>query len=128
MLNRFEKGYCRDAGTDIILDKDIIFKPHTVTIVDLNIVVTPQNHEMIIVVPRSSAAASGLFIANSPVDPDYSGTIHAIVFNASKHKIKYTTGTAFAQLVVIPFLDFPKDYNVRKLGIRSDGKMGSTNK
>lgn len=122
--NRFSKGYLRDAGVDIILDKDVIFEPFQITVVDLNVQLQIEGGEYAILCPRSSAAKQGLFIANCPIDPDYSGNVHAIVFNASKNRVKYKAGEAFCQYLVSVFI--AHNVKPRKTGMRSTSKFGET--
>lgn len=122
--NRFTKGYIRDAGVDIILDKSIVFEPFQVTVVDLNVQLEVESENLALIVPRSSAAKQGLFIATCPVDPDYSGNVHAIVFNATKNRVKYAKGESFCQYIVVPFV--MQKANCRKEGTRTTSKFGET--
>ena len=123
----FVKGYTNDAGTEIILQENIIFKAKEVTVVNLKCAVIPKVDTCVILTPRSSAAKKGLFIATCPVDADYCGDIHAIVFNASDSDVIYNKGESFCQYVtfniVTDTLTVPK-----KTGRRSAGAFGSTDK
>lgn len=59
-----------------------------------------------------------------PIDPGYTGEIHALVYNTSSLRIKYKRGTRFGQLVCHPitYMHIVKDVNYS----RDDGWEGST--
>lgn len=122
--SRFAKGYIRDAGVDILLDKDLVFEPFQITVVDLNVQLEVEAETLALIVPRSSAAKQGLFIATCPVDPDYNGNVHAIVFNASKNRVKYKQGESFCQYIMVPFV--LQRANCKKEGTRTTSKFGET--
>ena len=44
----------------------------------------------------------GLFAQLPPIDPGYTGEVHAIVYNSSNYMIKYPKHTRFGQLVFYP--------------------------
>ena len=122
------KGYKRDAGNDIILDQEILFEPHKVQIVNLGKLPHPLPPTVCgIIAPRSSAAQKGLFIANCPIDSDYCGDVHAIVYNAGRDYIRYKAGEAFCQLVIYKVV-YDESVKERKNGVRGDGAFGSTSK
>ena len=122
------KGYEDDAGTDIMLDKDVVFLPHSTTKIDLNVVVTPNKGEMAVLCARTSAAALGLNVAMCPIDANFNGTVTAIVHNISNNVIHYSKGSSFCQWVGIKLANIKVDYDVivKKTGKRSSGKLGST--
>ena len=126
-MSSFIKGYKYDAGYDIILDKDIVFEPHSTKVIDLGIIFTPKENEMGFVCSRTSAAAKGLIVSQCPIDTDFNGTISAIVHNVSNNTIEYKEGEAFCQLVVTPII-LPEniDCKIKKEGRRGSGKFGST--
>lgn len=125
---QLSKGYKRDAGNDIILDRDVIFPAKMLSIVRLGKLPHPLPPTVCgIVVPRSSAALKGIFISNCPIDSDYDGDIHAIVYNTSDDTVYYKAGEAFCQLVIYKIV-YDESVKERKQGIRGDGAFGSTNK
>ena len=125
MNNRFSKGYLEDAGTDIILDKDILLSPG-LNVIDLNVSVVIKEGTCGIIAPRSSAAKKGIFIANCPIDANYSGNVHAMVFNLTTEPIKYTIGTSFCQIIILQISQPDFQYNVKKSGKRSLSNFGGT--
>lgn len=124
-LNRLSKGYIHDAGVDIILNKNVTFYPHRMTIVDLELSLTPEENEAIIIAPRSSYAAKGLIICNCPIDPYYTGHIHGVVYNGSDDVIYCKKGDSFCQFLIIKIRTV-KDVKIKKEGKRGDHSFGST--
>ena len=124
----FSKGYIDDAGTDIILKKAVTFEPKTISVIDLEVTVIPKENTMSFLVSRTSAAILGIHVESCPIDPNYCGTINAIVYNFSDSEVSFDVGEAFCQIVTVPTLQTNCTFTVRKQGKRSDGKFGSTNK
>ena len=130
MSKLFKKGYKNDAGYDVILQKTIVFKPNTMTSINLDVKCTPKKGTCAMLISRTSAAKQGLIVSMCPIDADYTGNITAIVFNASDKEITYLKGQAFAQLV---FIKLAKS-TLQKVDIeiknknkkRTNGKFGST--
>ena len=125
---RFAKGYLADAGTDIRLDRDVTILPMSTLSVDLNVNVIPKEGEMGVLCARTSAAAKGICVAMCPIDANYTGNVTAIVHNVSNQVITYKKNESFCQVVMIPINKFEtkENFMIKKLGKRSDGKMGST--
>ena len=127
-MNEFDfvKGYADDAGCDVILKKDVIFNPQETQVIDLEVTATPKENTMGFLCSRTSAAKKGLIVAMCPIDPNYNGTIHAIVHNVSNDTIIYYAGEAFCQLVFVPILTNVVNAKIKKEGKRSSGNFGST--
>ena len=126
---RFSKGYKNDAGIDVILDRDVLFLPHSTTTIDLNINVTPDVGEMAVLCARTSAAVKGINVAMCPIDTHYSGNVSAIVHNISNEIITYGKGQSFCQVVTIKLsnkTNYSDKIVVKKQGNRTNGKFGST--
>ena len=128
LKSRFVKGYKDDAGCDVILEHNAVFMPMSTTKFDLGVQVTPSENEMSFLCSRTSAAAKGLIVAMCPIDPNFNGTVTAIVHNLSNDIIEYKKGEAFCQVVTTPIKHIVKDAYVKKEGKRSSGKLGSTGK
>lgn len=125
-MNNFIKGYAEDAGTDILLNQFIKLEPGETKCIDLGVCATPTANEMAFLVARTSAAAQGLYVAQCPIDANYTGNITAIVTNMSNKVITYDAGSAFCQIVFVPVIYKNLHSICKKQGKRSDGKMGST--
>lgn len=119
------KGYIDDAGVDVVLSSPVVFKSHSTTVVDLGPIYTPKIDTMAYLVERTSAAKKGLFVHSCPIDANYKGSVHAIVYNSSNHKICYDAGSAFCQLVVVP-IETIRDIKCKKIGKRSTSWAGGT--
>lgn len=125
--DRFIRGYVDDAGTDIVLTDPVIFKAHSTTVVDLHVKANIHVRESGFLFARTSAAKRGLIVATCPIDPNYSGSVNAVVHNVSDEDVFYGVGEAFCQIVVVPFVPVKAD-KIKKKGTRSDGAFGSTDK
>lgn len=121
----FQKGYLEDAGVDIILNEPVIFLPMGTQSVDLKVHITPNEGEMAFVCARTSAAAKGLVIATCPIDPNFTGTVTAIVHNVSNDIVKYRSGESFCQYVTCKIIT-NTEVPVKKSGKRSTSKLGGT--
>ena len=124
---RFKKGYEDDAGTDILLDRDVVFMPMSTTNVDLNVQITPQADEMAFLCARTSAASKGLSVATCPIDPYYNGNVTAIVHNMSNDIIVYHKGEAFCQYVTTKIIT-DRVTEPKKKGRRTTSKLGGTDR
>ena len=121
------KGYMQDAGCDIILQRNAMFRPMCTQILELDLQVDIPEGFMGMLIARTSAAIKGLNVAMCPIDPHYNGKVNAIVHNISHDTIVYKKGESFCQLVIIPMLVLTEPpITIRKSGTRNDGKFGST--
>lgn len=124
-ISYFVKGYAADAGVDILIDKDVTFEPGTTTIVELPVNITPEEGQMAYLIERTSAAKKGLFVHSCPIDANYTGVVHAIVYNSSKFYVQYKAGEAFCQVVNVS-INYPKNVHCKKEGKRTDSCFGGT--
>lgn len=121
------KGYAQDAGCDVILHRNAVFRPMCTQIFELDLQVDIPEGFMGMLIARTSAAIKGLNVAMCPIDPHYNGKINAIVHNISHDTITYRKGESFCQLVIVPMLILTESpIIIRKSGLRDDGKFGST--
>lgn len=125
-LSNLSKGYIADAGMDVILHKDVMFRPLETTVIELELRLDLPDCYMGMLIARTSAAKQGLIVAMCPIDPNYCGKVNAIVHNVSQNTVQYKQGESFCQLVIVPFVTLD-EVPYRKIGKRSDGKFGSTN-
>jgi dUTP pyrophosphatase len=75
---------------------------------------------------RSSMAAKGLSMEMPPIDPGYTGQIHALITNHSGNTVLLEAGDRIGQLVIQPviYADFVKSFDEE----RGTGAFGSTGK
>ena len=125
---RFARGYERDAGVDIIIDRDMIFPALSTVSYELNVNITPNDGYCAVLCARTSAANKGLVVAMCPIDPDFVGNCTAIVHNVSNKDITYKKGESFCQFIMFPFkyMESNGKIKIKRKGKRSDGKLGST--
>ena len=122
------KGYEDDAGCDVIINRNAVFRPMCTQVFELDLQVDIPEGFMGMLIARTSAAVKGLNVAMCPIDPHYTGKVNAIVQNISHDTIVYKAGESFCQLVVIRVaIVNGETIPVRKSGKRTNGKMGSTN-
>lgn len=78
--------------------------------------------------PRSSQAKCGINCALSPVDPGYTGQLHALIQNTGTEDYYICKGDRIGQLVVLPVC-VPDFWDASAFGPnRGDGAFGSTGK
>ena len=122
----FVKGYADDAGVDILLDKKVTFVPGETQIVELPVKITPKEGTMAYLIERTSAAMKCLFVHSCPIDANYTGRIHSIVYNSSKNYITYNAGEAFCQVVPVTLATTLGKVPCKKEGKRTDSCFGGT--
>jgi dUTP pyrophosphatase len=111
-----------DAGADLYTVEDCTVNPNSICKIKLGVAVSIPNGYMGLVLPRSGKATQGINCAPVPIDPSYTGEIHAIVHSASYHFIP--AGTRIAQLVIIPFAR--AEFTTEMLDQRGDAGFNST--
>jgi dUTP pyrophosphatase len=122
-----EKKYDNDAGADIYFPEKVILKAKDVTVVNIEIAVDiPQGHFGWLV-SRTSGAKNKLFVQAPPIDANYNGPIHAIIWNANDHDFEVPYGIAICQIVVVP--SPCPEYKEKGATIRrTNSKFGQTGK
>lgn len=118
------RAHKSDVGMDVVLDQDVTILPHSTIVVNLNVRVDVEADTLAYVCSRTSAAAKGLIVACSPIDPGYKGAIHAIIHNVSNDVITYVKGQSFCQLVHV--VSANRNCEFRLEGSREDKGIGST--
>lgn len=128
MMDRLSKAYQNDVGMDISVTKIISLLPKQYLWIDLDMSIEVAPGYLGLIQPRSSAAKRGILIANCPIDPDYTGSIHVMVFNCSNETITISPGEKFCQLVMVRCEPNPYGIVARKSGLRGNNGEGSTGK
>lgn len=124
---KFCKGYEDDAGIDIYLQRPASFLPKQFQWVDLGVSVSIPRGYLGLIQPRSSASMRGIMIANCPIDPGYTGNLHAMIFNCSNETINFKPGERICQLVVVKCEPNILGITPIKDGVRGNNCEGSTN-
>lgn len=121
-----QRGHATDAGADVFARGTFFINAGETVKIPLGVSLELDPNTMAVVYNRSSMAAEGLAIANSPVDMGYTGEIHAIMTNTTTDKlICIENGDKIAQVVIIPII-IP-EVEVKTTEERGDGAFGSTN-
>lgn len=120
-----QRGHKTDAGADVFARGTYFIEPAETVKIPLGVSLELDPNTMAVVYNRSSMAAKGLAIANSPVDMGYTGEIHAIMTNNTTGTICIIDGEKIAQVVIIPII-IP-EVEVKTTEERGTGAFGSTN-
>ena len=103
-----QRGRPTDAGFDIYLPEDVVFKPGKTTIVNTGVCIQLPHGYMGSVYIRSGIASrlgQKLVLQNPPIDEGYTGEIHLIFLNTSLFKsYKFKKGDRVCQLVIVPYV------------------------
>lgn len=123
-----KKSHLPDSGLDLFLPVDVKLEPLETKTVDLEIgVAIPEGHAGMLV-PRSSIAQRGLIIQTSIIDPDYTGSIHLIITNCSRHEAILEKGSRVCSLVAYsvlnPYLDVVEELPLTERGTHGLGSTG----
>lgn len=113
-----------DAGADVFSPVAFDIPGHGTVKLCLEISVHIPNGYVGFVMPRSGNAANGLSVAPVPIDPSYTGKIHAIITNQKSGLMRVYAGDKVAQLVVMPFVR--ADFVAGDIQVRGDAGFGST--
>lgn len=116
-------GKDMDVGADCYLPEDITLLPG-MNKIPLGIsIAIPHGFEGQIR-PRSGTLLRGITIHNPPIDPGYTGEIHAMVENITDHTMRIEKGERICQLVVTPFVR--ADFVNEIINNRGDSGFNST--
>lgn len=100
-----------DVGMDVFAHENYFVPAHDTVKIPLHFGVELPVGYAGFVIPRSSMAAKGIVSQSAPIDPGYTGQIHAIVTNYTDYDYQIVEGDRIAQLVVVPvlYVDFYSD-------------------
>lgn len=123
-----EYKHTNDAGADISLCKDMIIHPGENRIPLGFKIIVPPGHAAFLT-PRSSLMGVGILSCYVPIDADYSGEVHYIVYNATDKDFNLKKGERICQLLIqsgIVQADFvtENEYNSKKRGSNGIGSTG----
>lgn len=120
-----KRAHVTDVGMDVYSPIDIVIHSNETESIDLGFSLEIPNGYGGFICSRSSLSSKGLICDIPPIDPSYTGNIHAIIHNTSNKDYKIHKGDRIGQLVIIPIVivDF-----VNELDSRGNGSFGSTGK
>ena len=100
-----DRAHYNDSGADIFAAKTMDLEPGKVTKIPTGIgVKLPDGYDAVIHCKSGLSGNEGLLAANAPIDAGYTGEIHAIIYNSSKHAYHVEAGDKIGQLVIRPVI------------------------
>lgn len=128
--NGMYKAPCRkhdnDCGADVYSPKDVTIRPHDTTKIDLGFSIDIPAGYGAFIFPRSGLSGKGIVCELPPIDPLYSGNVHAIVTNLNTVEYQIKAGDRIGQLVIVPVVI--ADFVTERGPERGVGGFGSTGK
>ena len=100
-----EKKRASDAGWDVYLPEDVIFKSKTLTIVDLGFGIKLPNHYAGLFAMRSSVCHTGMIIQMPLIDSGYLGELHLLIFNGTDQDFFFKKDSRICSLFIFPVFD-----------------------
>jgi len=97
-----KQGREGDAGYDLFLNNDAIFKPGKVEVIPTGICIELPEGYAANLAMRSSVCKTGLILQTPLIDENYRGQIHIIVYNPTDHIIAYRAGDRICSLYMFP--------------------------
>lgn len=122
-----EKKREGDAGWDIYLPRDVIFKSKEVTTIDLGFgIKLPEGYAGLFAM-RSSVCREGLIMQMPLIDENYIGELHAVIYNPTDHDIMYLEKERVCSLFIFPVFNESLEI-VDDLGTtnRGENRFGSS--
>lgn len=113
-----------DCGADVYSPKDVTVRPHETVKIDLGFSIDIPVGYGGFIFPRSGLSAKGIVCELPPIDPLYSGNVHAIVTNCSDTEYVVSCGDRIGQLVILPIVI--ADFVTEDIEERGIGAFGST--
>lgn len=113
-----------DTGADVYAPGFFECPPHKVTCVPLGFGIEVPAGYTGLIFPRSSMAKAGLICQLPPIDPGYTGQVHAIIANITDETQLITPDQRIGQLVLLPTAT--PDFDPELCELRKAGAFGST--
>lgn len=121
-----KRAHANDVGADVYATQDFIINIGCAKAVPLGFGLDLPAGFGAFIFPRSSQCKNGIDCKLPPLDPGYTGEMHAIIHNGGYEPYRVSTGDRIGQLVILPVAlpDFVLDLGEP----RGDGAFGSTGK
>ena len=118
------RAHANDVGADVFAPYDYIVKPMESLAIPLGFGLDLPDGFGAFIFPRSSQSKNGIDCKLAPLDPGYTGQMHALIYNGSYFPYEIHKDDKIGQLVILPVVvaDFVKDLGEE----RGDGAFGST--
>lgn len=122
------RAHATDVGADVFSRSECVIEAGRTAKVPLGFGVKIPNGFAGFINPRSGLGSRGLNCIAAPIDPGYTGEVHAIVHNSSNEKFVVNKGTKIGQLVVTPvaFATFIWERDAEREAVRGSNGFNST--
>ena len=90
------------AGYDLRASRGMKLQPRQITKVPLKLQMALPTHLSLMVVGRSGLATKGILTHAGLVDPDYRGSVCALLYNSNKEAFQIQKGQRVAQALILP--------------------------
>lgn len=119
-----ERKYAHDVGADVRSRGYHVIYPGKTIKIPLGFGIKVPTGCAGYIFPRGSTALQGLLVHPNPIDPGYTGEVHAVITNCSETEVRIDSGERIAQLIVSPCVlgTFTYDNNKK----RKSSSFGST--
>lgn len=98
-----ERKNLQDVGLDCYAPEAGVLKPG-MNKVPLGWSIEVPNGYQAIISPRSGHAVRGILCQIPPVDPGYTGEVHALIYNSNNEDYEYPLHERLGQLVITPII------------------------
>lgn len=99
-----ERAHANDAGLDLFAMDAVYIAPHSWETVDTGVHVAIPNGFVGMLTSKSGLMRKNGITCRGTIDPGYTGTIQAIMFNHSDKAYKVEKGSKVTQLVIFPMV------------------------
>lgn len=115
-----------DVGADVFAPSNLEILSGETKKICLFFSVEIPNGYVGFIMPRSGLSARGIMSAPVPIDPSYTGNVHAMLTNTSDQNCWFNKGDRIAQLVIVPCVR--AEFSLEKLEQRGINAFASTGK
>lgn len=118
------RAHANDVGADVYALDDLLIYPESVETIGLGFGLELPIGLSAFIFPRSGLARQGINCWLPPLDPGYTGEMHAVIHNASHEAYRISVGDRIGQLIIFPAVTPAFEYSLGEE--RGDGAFGST--
>lgn len=120
-----ERAHDTDVGADVYAANDMIIKARSIGVVNLGFGLKLPKGIMACMFPKSGITSKGILSTLPPVDPGYTGEVHAILYNFTDEDYEIKRGQKVAQMILLPVI-IDESIPPKTLTKRDGGAFGST--
>lgn len=122
-----QRAHDTDVGADVFAADTQVIKARSVGVIGLGFGIKLPKGFMACMYPKSGLTSKGLLSTLPPVDPGYTGEVHAILYNFTDEDITIERGQKVAQMIISRvYID--ESIEAKTNESRGQGAFGSTGK